>query len=308
MLGQVFRGALADVSHAKPEQEARQRGVLRFLERVDDVLRRLVRHAIQPGQRGETELVQIGQGANQIGVDQLLDQLVAQAFDLDRAACREVQYRLFALGRAEQAAGATIVDFVLFAHRIGAADRALARHGEDRAALRFRQRGAVGREADDLGNHVARATHDDRVADAHVLASGLVFVVQRGVGHRHAADKHRRQFGNRRELAGAADLDLDRQHLRQLLLRRVLVRHRPTRLSRHEAELSLQLDAVDLVDHAVDVVRQGVALAPDVLVERDQLDSACRTRRLRGDRKAPGMKLLQPVELRRAIRPALIGR
>ena len=120
-------------------------------------------------------------------------------------------------------------------------------------------------DADHLGNHVAGAAHDHRVADAHVLAPQLVQVVQRGVADRGAADEHRLELGHRRQLAGAADLDLDVVQPRQLLLRRVLVRHRPARLARDEAQPLLQRAVVDLVDHAVDVEGQRVALGRDLL-------------------------------------------
>ena len=102
------------------------------------------------------------------------------------------------------------------------------------------------------------------------LRRDLVLVVQRGVADRRAADEHRLQLGHRRELAGAADLDVDAAHARHLLLRRVLVRHRPARLARHEAEPLLQRAVVDLVDHAVDVEGQRVALRGDAAVEGDQ--------------------------------------
>ena len=92
--------------------------------------------------------------------------------------------------------------------------------------------------------------------------------MQRRVADRGAAHEHRLQLGHRRQLAGAADLDLDAQHSRHLLLRRVLVRHCPTRLARLEAEASLQRAVVDLVDHAVDVERQTVALGRDRGMER----------------------------------------
>ena len=306
MFGQLFRSALADMPHAQPEQEARQGRLLRFFERIDDVPRGLVRHAIERSERREAELVKIGQGADEVGVDQLFDQLVAKAFDLDCTTRRKVQYRFFALGCTKEAAGTAIVDFVLFPHRVRTANGALARHRENQAALRFRQCGAVGRQSDDFGNHIAGAAHDHRVADTHILASRFVLVVQRGVGHRDAADKYWRQLGHRRQLAGSPHLDLDRLHRRQLLLRRVLVRHRPTWLPRHKAQSALQLDAVDLVDHTVDVVRQSSALPPDIFVKRDELEGTVGSRRLRGDRKAPRMKLVEPIELRRAIRPALL--
>ena len=129
----------------------------------------------------------------------------------------------------------------------------------------------AGHPAHHLGNHVAGAPHDHRVADAHALAAQLEQVVQRGVAHRRAADEHRLELGHRRQLAGAADLDLDAVQPRLLLLRRVLVRHRPARLARLEAELLLQRAFVDLVDHAVDVERQRVALGGDASVEQRQL-------------------------------------
>ncbi len=105
-----------------------------------------------------------------------------------------------------------------------------------------------------------------RVADAHALAAQLEQVVQRRVADRRAADEHRLQLGHRRELAGAADLHLDAAQRCHLLLRRVLVRDRPARLAAHEAELLLQREVVDLVDDAVDVERQLVALGGDRLV------------------------------------------
>jgi hypothetical protein len=99
--------------------------------------------------------------------------------------------------------------------------------------------------------------------------------VQGRVAHRRAADEHRLQLGDRGQLAGAADLDLDAEQLRHLLLRRVLVRHRPARLAADEAEPLLQRAIVDLVDHAVDVERQRVALLADAAMERDQAVGAC---------------------------------
>ena len=64
----------------------------------------------------------------------------------------------------------------------------------------------------DLRDHVARPAHDDRIADAHVLARELVHVVQRGVADRHAADEHRLEPRHRRQRAGATDLELDVAH------------------------------------------------------------------------------------------------
>jgi len=111
--------------------------------------------------------------------------------------------------------------------------------------------------------------------------------VQRGVGHGDAADKHRRQFRNRCELAGAAHLHLDSLHRGQHLLRRILVRHRPARLARDEAQALLQRQAIDLVDHAVDVVRQAVAQFAHATVKGDELCGTPGKLDMLADRKAP---------------------
>ena len=62
------------------------------------------------------EPVQVGQRADHAAVDQLFDQLVAQALDVHRPPAGEVQDRLLALRGTEQAAAAAVVDAALFAH------------------------------------------------------------------------------------------------------------------------------------------------------------------------------------------------
>ena len=94
---------------------------------------------------------------------------------------------------------------VHLAHGVAAAGRADVRELVGLGALRP----LVEHDAHDLRDDVAGAPHDDRVADADVLAGDLVLVVQRGVGDHHAADRHRLELGGRRQRAGAADLDLD---------------------------------------------------------------------------------------------------
>jgi hypothetical protein len=68
---------------------------------------------------------------------------------------------------------------------------------------------------------------------------------------------------------------------------RTRLRRSSNRLARHEAELPLQRQAVDLVDHAVDIVGQLVALGADALVERYEFRSTSRYLHLGCDRKTP---------------------
>jgi hypothetical protein len=102
------------------------------------------------------------------------------------------------------------------------------------------------------------------------FAANLEQVVQRRVRDRRSADEDRLELGHGRQLAGSPDLDADVVEARRLLLRRILLRHRPARLARLEAELVLKRAVVDLVDDSVDLVRQGRALRRDRVVELDQ--------------------------------------
>ena len=129
--------------------------------------------------------------------------------------------------------------------------------------------------------------------------------MQRGIGYCHATDKHRRQPRHRRQLAGAAHLHVNALDAGQHFLRRVLVRHGPARLAGLEAQFALQRQRVDLVDHAVDVIRQLVALAAHVLVKRYQFNSAPRKAGLRCHRKTPFFQCLQQFKVRAPLRPAL---
>ena len=140
----------------------------------------------------------------------------------------------------------------------------------------------VDHDIDDLRNHVAGALDDDGVADPDIAALAqllavaadaldVVLVVQRDVLHDDAADADRLELADRRERAGAPDLDLDVPQHGHGALGREFVRDRPARRARHEAEPLLPVDAVDLVDDAVDVVVEPGALLLDLAMKRDQL-------------------------------------
>src|SRR5207342_2487151 len=106
-----------------------------------------------------------------------------------------------------------------------------------RAAVRALRRQRIGRmqrlaalveraplldHAHDLGNHVAGAADDDRVADAHVQPRDLVGVVQRGATDYDASHLHWRHAYPWRHRTRAADVDLDRLDRGCFFLRRVL--------------------------------------------------------------------------------------
>ncbi len=161
-----------------------------------------------------------------------------------------------------------------------------------------------GHDAHDFRDHVAGAAHDHGVADAHVEARDLVGVVQGRVGHGDAADEHRRQPHSRRRRAGAADVDLDRLDRGLLFLRRELVRDRPARRAADEAEFALAGEVVELVDDAVDVERQRVALLADARVVGETTVGTARGVDQLADRKSPLVQLLQRRRMRRRHRLA----
>jgi len=155
-------------------------------------------------------------------------------------------------------------------------------------------------------DHVAGTAHDDGVADAHIEAGNLVGVVQGGIGDGDACHPHRRQPRHRREHAGTADLHVDGLHRGQFFERGKLVRDGPTRRARDEPHGGLLRIVVELVDHAVDVVRQTVALRADLCVIRQQARRSTRGIRLGRHRKAEFAQALQRLRVPCRKREALV--
>ena len=202
-------------------------------------------------------------------VVELIDALRAEPLDVEGVARDEMLEALARLRRADQPAGAAPHRILLararidLAHGVAAAGRA---HGREDVGLGAR-RALVERHLEHLRDDVAGALHHDRVADADVDAAAdrlavaadaldVVLVVQRRVRDHDAADGHRAELRDRVQRAGAADLDLDVLQDRRRLLGRELVGERPARRARDEAEALLQVEVVDLVDDAVDVVAE----------------------------------------------------
>ncbi len=155
--------------------------------------------------------------------------------------------------------------------RMAAAGRADIGKGESFRALRP----LLLNHAENLRDDVAGALHDHRVADAHVLARDLVLVVQGGVLHHDAADGDGIELGDRCERAGAADLDVDVAQDGGRLLGGEFVGERPARRAGAEAKALLQVEAIDLVDDAVDVVAEAGAALLDLPIGLKHLRRRC---------------------------------
>ena len=178
-------------------------------------------------------MVKVGDGRDHFLANELFHELVAEAFDIHGQTAREVQDRTHALRRAIKTGGAAVRRFALLADDLRTAFRAAVRYMPQARAFRA----LVLDDTDDFGNDVAGTAHDDGVADAHVLAPQLVFVVQRRVRDGDAAHRHRFQHRDRRDDAGASH---GRQNIFNdggFFLCRQFVGNRPARGAGGEAEL-----------------------------------------------------------------------
>ena len=141
---------------------------------------------------------------DQTGGDHLVDDFVAQAVHVHATAAHPVEQALLELCGAVDGHAAVGHLAVLVHHGAAAHGANLGHVPVDRIS-----RALVEYRAHDLGDHVACLVHDDSVALAHVFATDLVDVVQRGARNGGAGDRHRVELGHRREHAGAAHLDAD---------------------------------------------------------------------------------------------------
>ena len=238
--------------HPEPVEHARQRPPdARPRDPAVEVLRALAREPVERLELLDGQPEEVARGLDHAPLEELRQDRPAGALDVHPAAPDEVAELLATAGRA---AGVRAVD----------ADRALVLD-DGRAAHRAGRRhrelalGAgppVDDRADDLGDDVAGLLEHDPVPDPDVLAAELVEVVERGPGHGRAGDLDRGQVGDRREGPRPADVRHDVLEEGLDLFRRELERDGPARRPADHPETGLLVDAIDLDDDAVGLVRE----------------------------------------------------
>ena len=281
------------MADAQGKQHATEWLALGLVELGDDFLGRLEAHRngvalldalfavgagigaprVQAGDIVDRELVEVRDIVDQPGGDHLVDDLVAQAIDVHAAAAHPVEQTLLELCGAVDGHAAVGNLAILVNHGAAAHGADLGHVPVDRIG-----RALVEHGTHDLGNHVACLVHDDGVALAHVLAANLVDVVQRGARDGGAGDRHRVELSDRREHTGAAHLDANLAQDGLLFLGRKLKGNGPARRAGGKAQVKLLLEAVDLYDHAVDVVVQVTAMPEGLrteLVDLGRRGAAC---------------------------------
>src|ERR1041384_8804348 len=110
--------------------------------------------------------------------------------------------------------------------------------------------------ARDLGDYVAAPLHFRPIADLDPQALDFIHVVQRGTADGCAADSHRLQLRDGRELAGAADLNMYVLNLSDPTVRGIFVCNRPARRFSGETQLALDGSTVHLDDYSIDLIGQ----------------------------------------------------
>src|SRR5690606_11927940 len=222
-------------------------------------------HAFEADQVLQPQLEDVGDITYQLLGDQLFNELVAQAFNIERTSSAEVPDRLLSQRRAHQGSAAAEQDVAGRLH-LRAACRTFFGHVD--VDQRYGSAG-VSDHLDDLGNDVAGAADDHLVADVQTQPGDLGHVVQGGVADGDTAHKYRFESGHRWNGAGAPDVELDIAHPGGHLLGRYHVGHCPARGSGVEAQFGLQLQAVHLEDSAINLVVQ-IGTAPQQLFGEGQ--------------------------------------
>src|SRR5215211_1488392 len=173
----------------------------------------------------------VGRLLDDVALEEKRDLLFAQAVDIEGAARYEVLKVLYFLERTRELAAATSNGAFVAGRSRVANHGGLQRAGADlREIVRLGTLGPFLRnDAEHLRDHIAGTLDHHRIAKAHIQPRDLVGIVQGGVLHHYATDRHRLELGDRRQRARAADLDLDRLDQRRGLFGRELVRDGPAR-------------------------------------------------------------------------------
>ena len=244
------------------------------------------------------EVVDVGDVAHEALAEENVGKALAQALDVHGAARGEVLDEADLLLRAGEI-GAVGVGGVLLALDGRVAGGAGRRHGEDALAAVAQAHD----RRDHLGDDIARALDDDRVADADVLAVDVLLVVERRHLDARPADDDRLEHGEGVERARAAHVDGDVEELRRALLGRELEGDGPAGLAPDDAEPVPLFGVVDLDDDAVDVVVEALAALPPPGHAPGNLVEVGVALRVGVDGEAEGGEPLEPLDLARGERP-----
>ena len=202
--------------------------------------------------------VEVGHVADELGLDELLDDLRAQVLDVHDRPPGEVSNPL-ALLRGAGRIRAAPRHLPLGSVKGGLTDGTGIGHFKG-----FLVVGAlVGYDHDDFRDDIAAPLDKDGISLADVFASHFVFVVEGGTADGRPADTHRGEPRHRCHHPRATDVHLNPLYGSHGLRGGKLVGDGPAGMFGRGSELFLKLVSVDLDDHAIGVVIEAVALLLD---------------------------------------------
>ena len=250
--------ARADVADRQGVQQPGQAAILARFDAFQQIVGRFAAHPLQIQQPILVvfQPVEIAVVANELVADQLIDQLVAQPFDVHRVAAGEIAEPLLHLGRAFDVRAADI-DAAFVLDELRAALGAL-RSERRTAAIPAILRPQMLFDADDVRNDFAGLLDHDRIAGPNVLALDFVGIVQTGAADRRAGQFDRLQIGHGRNRAGLAHLNANGVQPRGGLVLLELVGDDPAGAFRRAAEPLALVETVDLQHQPVDLEIQLV--------------------------------------------------
>ena len=171
------------------------------------------------------------------------------------------------LCRTDQATGTAAHDLSGLTNGMAAADRAGIGKDKWLAVSQALLRDRVQHLRDDVPGTLDHY----RIADPHILALDLVLIMQGGTGHHDPANGDRLQMGNRCQSTGAPHLNIDLFQYGLGLFGGQFVGDGPARCAADKAHAVLIIEAVQLVDNAVNVEGQAGPLRLHMFVKGHQL-------------------------------------
>src|SRR5256884_1757825 len=264
--GKLFRQQLpCSLAHKLNPQriiQPRQRILLARCNLLQQILRGLFRHVLQCRHLLLFQRVQTRNILQQPLVHELVHNLLPQPVNVHGVPPRVMQNRFFPLRRARRIHTA-VRHFPFHVMNGAPAFRAILRHME-RLPVFPRLH-----HLQHVRNHFAGPLDQHRVANLHAQPLDFIHVVERRTADSDASHLHRLQDCHRRQRPRAPYVDENIFHHGRFPTRRILERNRPPRRLRRVTQFILYGRGIHLYHHAVDLVRQFLALVVPVLAIRN---------------------------------------
>ena len=264
--GEGLGGAGPDVKDAESKEEPPQLTRSGGIHASDEVGGGLFPHPLEGRDLFGFQEVEVGDIAGEARRDQLMDHDLAAALDVHGTAGTPVFESAADLGGAGGILAAPDNAFAVGGLFTGNGRGALGT-GLGKLEEGFGAGATFGYDADDGRNDFSGLLDDDAVADADILPTEFVLVVEGGAADGGTGEEDGFEFGDGGQGAGAADLDGDGLEKGLGLLGSVLVGHGPAWGLRGVPELLVvpELQVIELHDRAVGLVTKGASDGVELL-------------------------------------------